>query len=119
MARRPIVKNGFDIRVIQRTVAFLSVATLVPVGPVSAQPMPANVSLSAIRSDEQERDKREKLPDIIQSLQLVPGSIVADLGTGYGYYASRFSPIVGPTGRVFAEEISTPPAREGWPANAG
>jgi predicted methyltransferase len=70
-----------------------------------AQPMPSKVSLAAIRADEQQRDRREKLGEIVRALQLKPGSIVGDLGTGYGYYAARFSPVVGPAGRVFAEEI--------------
>src|SRR5438105_13018047 len=72
------------------------------------QPVPSNVSLADIRTDEQDRDQREKLLDIIQALRLAPGSFVADLGTGYGYYAVRFSPVVGPAGRVFAGEIDRP-----------
>src|SRR5437899_5986776 len=72
------------------------------------QPVPADVSLADIRADEQDRDQREQLPDIIQALKLAPGSFVADLGTGYGYYAVRFSPVVGSAGRVFAEEIDRP-----------
>jgi predicted methyltransferase len=75
---------------------------------VLAQPMPANIPLKAILADERERDQREKIPDLVQALHLVPGSIVADLGTGYGYYAARFSRIVGPQGRVYAEEIDAP-----------
>jgi len=67
--------------------------------------MPSDVSLAAIRADEQQRDQREKLPEIVGALRLKPGSIVGDLGTGYGYYAARFSRVVGPAGRVFAEEI--------------
>lgn len=72
------------------------------------QPVPANISLADIRADEKDRDQREKLPDIVQALKLASGSFVADLGTGYGYYAVRFSPVVGTTGRVFAEEIDGP-----------
>ncbi len=70
--------------------------------------MPSNVTLSAIRADEQQRDQREKLGEIIGALQLRPGSIVGDLGAGYGYYSVRFSPIVGPAGHIFAEEIDAP-----------
>jgi predicted methyltransferase len=70
--------------------------------------MPSNISLAAIRADEQQRDQRERLPEIVRALQLRPGSVVGDLGTGYGYYSVRFSQVVGPTGRVFAEEIDAP-----------
>ena len=30
---------------------------------------------------------------------------VADIGAGSGYYVVRLSPIVGPTGKVFAEDV--------------
>ncbi len=73
-----------------------------------AQPMPSNISLAAIRTDEKERDQREKIPDLVKALGLKPGSVVGDLGTGYGYYAARFAKIVGPKGRVYAEEIDRP-----------
>ena len=70
--------------------------------------MPADVSVAAIHADEEQRDRREKLSEIIRALQLRRGAMVGDLGTGYGYYASRFSPIVGNEGRVFAQEINAP-----------
>jgi predicted methyltransferase len=70
-----------------------------------AQPVPANIPDAAILADENDRDKRERLPEIIRLLAIKPGSVVADIGTGYGYYAVRFSPAVGPLGQVYAEEI--------------
>lgn len=73
-----------------------------------AQPVPADVPLAAIREDEKERDTRERLPEIIEALGITQGSVVADIGTGYGYYALRFSLVAGHTGRIFAEEIDGP-----------
>jgi len=73
-----------------------------------AQPVPANVAPAAIRADENDRDTREKLPQIIEALAIGPGSVIADIGAGYGYYAVRFSPVVGRAGRVYAEEIDEP-----------
>jgi ubiquinone/menaquinone biosynthesis C-methylase UbiE len=35
-----------------------------------------------------------------------PGMAVADIGAGTGYYVMRLAPIVGPQGRVFAQDIS-------------
>src|SRR4051812_37264559 len=70
-----------------------------------AQPVPADVPLAAIREDEKERDTRERLPEIIEALGITRGSVVADIGTGYGYYALRFSLAAGPAGRIYAEEI--------------
>ena len=34
-----------------------------------------------------------------------PGMSVADIGAGEGYYTVRLSPLVGPRGRVLAEDI--------------
>jgi ubiquinone/menaquinone biosynthesis C-methylase UbiE len=38
-------------------------------------------------------------------LELKPGMVVADIGAGSGYYASRIAKKVGPTGRVYATDI--------------
>ncbi len=73
-----------------------------------AQPMPANTTLKAILADEIERDKREKIPELVLAMGLKSGSTVGDLGTGYGYYAARFAKVVGPKGRIYAEEIDKP-----------
>ena len=74
----------------------------------TAQPMPANISLKAILADEYERDKREMVDQLVLALGIKPGSTVGDLGTGAGYYAARFARVVGPKGRVYAEEIDKP-----------
>lgn len=83
------------------------IATLLA-GCLMAQPMPADVSPADILADETERDKREKLDEIAAALGIREGSVVADIGTGYGYYAVRFSRRVGPQGRVIAQEIDKP-----------
>lgn len=70
-----------------------------------AQPVPADVAPVAIRAGQKDRDARQRLQEIIEALAIKQGSAVADIGTGYGYYAVRFSPVVGASGRVYAEEI--------------
>ena len=72
---------------------------------IVAQSLPADVTPAALHIDEKERDSRERLQEIIEALAIKQGSVVADVGTGYGYYAVRFSPVVGPSSRVYAEEI--------------
>ena len=48
----------------------------------------------------------EEEPDrMLAALEIKPGSVVADVGTGVGYHAWRLSKIVGPTGKVIAEDI--------------
>jgi len=49
---------------------------------------------------------REEEPDrMLAALDIKKGSVVADVGAGVGYHAWRLAEIVGPTGRVIAEDI--------------
>jgi ubiquinone/menaquinone biosynthesis C-methylase UbiE len=43
---------------------------------------------------------------LLAAMEVSPGDWVADVGAGAGYYSMRFSAIVGPNGKVFAEDIS-------------
>jgi predicted methyltransferase len=55
--------------------------------------------------DRNERDTEEK-PEIgLDSLGLKPGMVVADVGAGSGYMTLRMAPRVGPTGKVYAEDV--------------
>ena len=53
-------------------------------------------------------DARDRLGEAEQVMQLAgvrPGMSVADVGAGEGYYTVRLAPVVGPAGRVLAEDI--------------
>jgi ubiquinone/menaquinone biosynthesis C-methylase UbiE len=52
-----------------------------------------------------ERETEEAPSRAIEALDLKPGMVVADIGAGSGYYASRMAKRVGPTGRVYATDI--------------
>lgn len=52
-----------------------------------------------------EREDEEAPSRAIDLLNLKPGMVVADIGAGSGYYASRIARRVGPSGRVFATDI--------------
>src|SRR5258708_1864554 len=55
--------------------------------------------------DRPERVKQEN-PDLaIEMLELKPGMTVADIGAGTGYYSFRMAKIVGPTGKIYANEL--------------
>jgi precorrin-6B methylase 2 len=41
----------------------------------------------------------------VRLLGIQSGMTVADIGAGSGYYVVRFSPIVGPQGRIIAEDV--------------
>jgi ubiquinone/menaquinone biosynthesis C-methylase UbiE len=52
-----------------------------------------------------EREDEEAPSKALDALDLAPGMVVADIGAGSGYYASRIAKRVGPTGRVYATDI--------------
>ena len=53
-----------------------------------------------------EREVYRRRYDVVEALDLQPGMAVADIGAGSGFYAELFAEAVGPTGRVYAVEIS-------------
>jgi ubiquinone/menaquinone biosynthesis C-methylase UbiE len=55
--------------------------------------------------DRPERQEEEHPAKVLDSLDLYPGEVVADLGAGSGYFTFRISPKVGETGTVLAVEI--------------
>jgi predicted methyltransferase len=52
------------------------------------------------------RDAWQKPKEVIQELALTPGSRVADLGAGGGYFTWHLAGAVGPEGTVYAVEIN-------------
>lgn len=55
----------------------------------------------------EDRDERQKPVELVAALDLKPGMTVADIGTGIGYMLPFLSKAVGPTGKVFGEDIQT------------
>jgi ubiquinone/menaquinone biosynthesis C-methylase UbiE len=56
-------------------------------------------------STEDARDRVGEAEEVMRLAGVSPGMSVADIGAGEGYYTVRLSPIVGPRGRVLAEDI--------------
>ena len=79
-----------------------------PGAPASAFPKPdrpvADV-VSPIWDSEAARDRTREVETVAGQLGLGPGASVADIGAGSGYYTVRLSRIVGPQGRVYAQDI--------------
>lgn len=67
----------------------------------------ALVVLSATaQRDESEREKRERVADILIELGVRDGAHVADIGSGEGFYTFRIAKAVAPSGRAYAVDIS-------------
>lgn len=56
-------------------------------------------------STEDARDRVGEAEAVIAFAGVAPGMSVADIGAGEGYYTVRLSPVVGPKGRVLAQDI--------------
>ena len=54
--------------------------------------------------DDPKRDEWQKPHEVIQALALNPDAVVADIGSGTGYFAVRFANMV-PQGRVYGVDI--------------
>lgn len=76
--------------------------------PAAAFPNPdrpvANI-VSPIWHDEKERDRAGEPRQLVRLLGIKSGMTVADIGAGSGYYVVRLSPVVGPHGRIIAEDV--------------
>jgi ubiquinone/menaquinone biosynthesis C-methylase UbiE len=55
--------------------------------------------------DRPERIEEEQPDRALDVLKIQPGSVVADIGAGSGYFTTRLAGRVGPTGRVYAVDI--------------
>ena len=56
-------------------------------------------------STEDARDRLGEAEEVMQLAGMKPGMSAADVGAGGGYYTVRLARIVGPKGRVLAEDI--------------
>src|SRR5918996_4300220 len=55
--------------------------------------------------DRDERQREENTELSFKLIDVQPGSVVADIGAGSGYYSIRLARLVGPVGRVYASDI--------------
>ncbi|HEY4596640.1 MAG TPA: methyltransferase domain-containing protein [Thermoanaerobaculia bacterium] len=78
-----------------------------PGAAASAKREPANV-MSWEKADWLEREGRaenEKPELVMQAMDLKPGMTVAEIGAGTGFFSRRIAKVVGPKGKVYAEDI--------------
>jgi len=78
--------------------------------PVRAYPpadRPVAEIVAPIWNEAEYRDKADESAQLVRALGIGPGMTVADIGAGSGYHTTRLSPIVGPKGRVFAQDVKS------------
>src|SRR5260370_22216400 len=87
----------------------LSVLLTLPLAAQQRALNPGNPStIEDFKAGDQNREVQQRATDLLHAMNASPGDWVADVGAGAGYYAMRLSTIVGPQGKVYAEEISNP-----------
>jgi ubiquinone/menaquinone biosynthesis C-methylase UbiE len=57
------------------------------------------------QQDEREREKVERVPDILTAIGAKDGAHIADLGSADGFYTLRIAKAVAPSGRAYAIDI--------------
>ena len=101
---RPALRGGGSVALI----LLLAAAGLPPVS-VRAQddrrPAPVMGAAGADWLERPGRDEEQKPDEIVRTMGLKPGDVVADLGAGTGYFTRRLARAVAPSGRVYAVDI--------------
>lgn len=76
-----------------------------PTGAFPAPDRPVAEIVSPIWSSGPDRDAANESGQLVRRMGIRRGMAVADIGAGSGYHTVRLSPVVGPTGRVYAQDI--------------
>lgn len=99
--------QGGKVSPVTRLCALIAVLPLLLAAvPLPRPQRPVAKVVSSAWGEEAARDKAGEAADVIRIAGIKPGMAVADIGTGGGYYVMRVAPVVGPQGRVFAQDLS-------------
>ncbi|OSZ71842.1 hypothetical protein CAP39_00095 [Sphingomonas sp. IBVSS1] len=86
--------------------ALILPALLGAAAPLPRPARPVAPIISQAFGNEAARDRQGEASDVLRIAGIRPGMAVADIGTGGGYYVLKAAPIVGPQGRVYAQDLS-------------
>lgn len=80
-----------------------------PGSPAEAFPKPDRPVAGIVSphwAHERRRTRVDEVGQVVRAMAIKPGETVADIGAGSGYYTFRLAKVVGPAGRVLAEDIT-------------
>ena len=102
----PSYSSRFSVTEINDLVAYLrTLRTMPPITPgARTRPVPRH-STNVPFFTRPNRDAQERSSQLIEALEIPVGSVLADVGSGTGYFTWRLARAVGPTGRVTAVDI--------------
>ncbi|MGA7414625.1 MAG: class I SAM-dependent methyltransferase [Bryobacteraceae bacterium] len=89
----------------------LSLVAIIPVLAQSEHPVtgrriaPVMSASGADWLERSEREQEEQPEKALDAFNLKPGMMVGDIGAGTGFYSIRIAKLIGPTGRVYANDI--------------
>jgi predicted methyltransferase len=75
-----------------------------PVHPLTGRPI-AGIATDAQWMDRGVRAQEEHPDEALDLIGVAPGAVVADVGAGSGYMTTRLAARVGPSGRVYANDL--------------
>jgi predicted methyltransferase len=87
---------------------FLSIPLGIILLAATISPSPAFLQSAPVpfKAQDEDRERYQKPSDVLKALEISSGDWVADVGAGNGYYTQHMADLVGPTGKVFAEDIA-------------
>jgi predicted methyltransferase len=85
--------------------AFAAPALAAPAQIFPAPDRPVADIVAPMWSSGPDRDAADESGQLVRGLGIRRGMAVADIGAGSGYHTLRLSPVVGPQGRVYAQDV--------------
>jgi ubiquinone/menaquinone biosynthesis C-methylase UbiE len=88
------------------SLAIASTAAQAPASEQAAHKLHNDPKAYIAALEDPKRDAYQKPHEVMEALGIKAGEIVADIGAGSGYFTMRLAHHVGPTGRVYAVDVS-------------